>query len=190
MRRGPAMREQNLQPQWERDEEAEIAEDGTSLYLLLAQASLPTLWSHLLRLMLVQACTAQNGRHCRRSQSSWHGSFEVVAPTRICNSCHAELQLPPQLQNIRGPEAVMAASRGQSSGDATSRSGVETQFDQGGLRSTLAPPSDVSSRASELTECPVCSTSLSALGAVKSRKLMCATVSKTAEEEACKVVDT
>jgi hypothetical protein len=58
----------------------------------------------------------------------------------------------------------MTASRTRAAGDPSSRSGAETQLDEGGFVSTLAPPSDVSSRASELTECPVCSTSLQQLG--------------------------
>ncbi|KAJ1023485.1 hypothetical protein NDA16_003102 [Ustilago loliicola] len=165
LRRGPAMREQNLQPQWERDEEARDCRGcGRHFTFFLRK-------HHCRRCgrIFCDSCSSKRAQ-LRLSDIVVDPSLpgmaasEAIAPTRVCNGCHAELQLPPQLQNMRGSEAVVAASRVRSGGEPSSRSGVETQLDESGHRSTLAPPSDVSSRASELTECPVCSTSLSALG--------------------------
>ncbi|ETS59631.1 hypothetical protein PaG_06555 [Moesziomyces aphidis] len=165
LRQGPAMREQNLQPQWERDEEARDCRGcGRHFTFFLRK-------HHCRRCgrIFCDACSSKRAQ-LRLAEIVVDPSLpgmaasEVLAPTRICNSCHAELQLPPQLQNTRGAEAVMTASRTRAAGDPSSRSGAETQLDEGGFVSTLAPPSDVSSRASELTECPVCSTSLQQLG--------------------------
>lgn len=165
LRRGPAMREQHLQPQWERDEEARDCRGcGRHFTFFLRK-------HHCRRCGRIFCDSCSSKRAQLRlaeivvdpSMSSTAAS-EALTPTRVCNGCHAELQLPPQLQNMRGPEAMMAASRARSGGDSSSRSNVETRLDEGGILSPLAPPSDVSSRASELTECPVCSTSLSALG--------------------------
>ncbi|CDU26081.1 uncharacterized protein SPSC_06248 [Sporisorium scitamineum] len=165
LRRGPAMREQNLQPQWQRDEEArDCLGCGRHFTFFLRK-------HHCRRCgrIFCDACSSKRAQ-LRMAEIVVDPSLpgmaasEVLAPTRVCNGCHAELQLPPQLQNMRAAEAMMAGSRTRGAGEPSSRSAAETQFDEGGLRSTLAPPSDVSSRASELTECPVCSTSLSALG--------------------------
>lgn len=165
LRRGPAMREQNLQPQWERDEEARDCRGcGRHFTFFLRK-------HHCRRCGRIFCDSCSSKRAQLRANDivvdpSLPGmaASEVIAPTRVCNGCHAELQLPPQLQNMRASEAAVAASRVRAGGEASSRSGVETHLDESGYRSTLAPPSDASSRASELTECPVCSTSLSALG--------------------------
>ncbi|CBQ72642.1 conserved hypothetical protein [Sporisorium reilianum SRZ2] len=165
LRRGPAMREQNLQPQWQRDEEArDCLGCGRHFTFFLRK-------HHCRRCgrIFCDACSSRRAQ-LRMAEIVVDPSLpgmaasEVLAPTRVCNGCHAELQLPPQLQNMRAAEAMMAGSRTRAAGESSSRSALETHLDQGGLRSTLAPPSDVSSRASELTECPVCSTTLSALG--------------------------
>ncbi|SNX85550.1 uncharacterized protein MEPE_04259 [Melanopsichium pennsylvanicum] len=164
LRRGPVMREQNLQPQWERDEEARDCRGcGRHFTFFLRK-------HHCRRCgrIFCDSCSSKRAQ-LRIAEIVVDPSLpgmaasEAIAPTRVCNGCHAELQLPPQLQNRRGTEAMMAASRRGSGGDPSSRNGVETRLDED-MRSALAPPSDVSSRASELTECPVCSTSLSALG--------------------------
>ncbi|GAC93095.1 hypothetical protein PHSY_000656 [Pseudozyma hubeiensis SY62] len=165
LRQGPAMREQNLQPQWQRDEEVKDCRGcGRHFTFFLRK-------HHCRRCgrIFCDACSSKRAQ-LRMAEIVVDPSLpgmaasEVLAPTRVCNGCHAELQLPPQLQNMRGGEAMMAASRARGVGDTSSRSAWETQLDDGGPRTTLAPPSDVSSRASELTECPVCSTTLSALG--------------------------
>ncbi|TKY86131.1 hypothetical protein EX895_004956 [Sporisorium graminicola] len=165
LRRGPAMREQNLQPQWQRDEEArDCLGCGRHFTFFLRK--------HHCRRCGRIFCDACSSRRAQLSMAEivvdpslpGMAASEVLAPTRVCNGCHAELQLPPQLQNMRVAEAMMAGTRTRAVGEPSGRSAVETQLDEGALRSTLAPPSDVSSRASELTECPVCSTSLSALG--------------------------
>ncbi|SPO27469.1 uncharacterized protein UTRI_10586 [Ustilago trichophora] len=171
LRRGPAMREQNLQPQWERDEEARDCRGcGRHFTFFLRK-------HHCRRCgrIFCDSCSSKRAQ-LRLAEIVVDPSLpgmaasEALAPTRVCNGCHAELQLPPQLQNMRGAEAMMAASRTRSGGDPSSRSGVETRLDEDVLQSTLAPPSDVSSRASELTECPVCSTSLSALGGTEEQE--------------------
>ncbi|EST04724.2 FYVE zinc finger [Kalmanozyma brasiliensis GHG001] len=165
LRTGPAMREQNLQPQWERDEEARDCRGcGRHFTFFLRK-------HHCRRCgrIFCDACSSRRAQ-LRMAEIVVDPSLpgmaasEMLAPTRVCNGCHAELQLPPQLQTMRGAEAMMAVSQARGAGEASSRSGAQTQLDEAGLHSTLAAPSDVSSRASELTECPVCSTSLSALG--------------------------
>lgn len=165
MRSGPTMREQNLQPQWERDEEASDCRGCGRRFTFFLRKH------HCRRCgrIFCDPCSSkrsQLGAADLVVDPSLPGmaASEALTPTRICNNCHAELQLPPQLQRMRGLEAMTAATRISSTGFASSRSGVETQLEEAGLRSSLAPPSDVSSRASELTECPVCSTSLAALG--------------------------
>ncbi|SPO27125.1 uncharacterized protein UTRI_10586_B [Ustilago trichophora] len=171
LRRGPAMREQNLQPQWERDEEARNCRGcGRHFTFFLRK-------HHCRRCgrIFCDSCSSKRAQ-LRLAEIVVDPSLpgmaasEALVPTRVCNGCHAELQLPPQLQNMRGAEAMMAASRTRSGGDPSSRSGVETRLDEDVLQSTLAPPSDVSSRASELTECPVCTTTLSTLGGTEEQE--------------------
>ena len=165
LRRGPAMREQNLQPQWERDEEARDCRGCGRYFTFFLRKH------HCRRCgrIFCDSCSSKRAQ-LRLAEIVVDPSLpgmaasEVLSPTRVCNGCHAELNLPPQLQNMRGSDAMTAASRTTTGGETSNRSGVEPQLDAGGLRSSLAPPSDVSSRASELTECPVCATSLSALG--------------------------
>lgn len=165
LRHGPTMREQNLQPQWQRDEEAkDCIGCGRHFTFFLRK-------HHCRRCgrIFCDACSSKRAQ-LRMAELVVDPSLpsmaasEVLAPTRVCNGCHAELQLPPQLQNMRGADAMMAASRSRGADEVSGRSILETQLEDGAFRSTLAPPSDVSSRASELTECPVCSTTLSALG--------------------------
>jgi len=75
---------------------------------------------------------------------------ESGGASRICNSCDAERNLPPNLRVPRGADALL------------------THANVNGIHSEDAShpqaPSDVSSRASELAECPVCSKTLVELG--------------------------
>lgn len=70
--------------------------------------------------------------------------LESSGPTRICDACDAESRLPRSLRNARGLEAMTEALSRIDSND----SGI----------------SDVSSRISELNDCPVCGTVLATLG--------------------------
>ncbi|UZJ52410.1 hypothetical protein CBS101457_001730 [Exobasidium rhododendri] len=72
--------------------------------------------------------------------------LESSGPTRICNSCDAELQLPSSLRNARGVDVLSEAV---------------DRLDLGVDTSCI---SNVSSRASELNDCPVCETVLADLG--------------------------
>lgn len=73
--------------------------------------------------------------------------LESSGPTRICDSCDAESRLPNSLQNLRGTEVL---------------SGVIDRLDL--TTSDESGISDISSRASELNECPVCGLVLAGLG--------------------------
>lgn len=72
--------------------------------------------------------------------------MEASGPTRICDPCDAERRLPSALRNVRGVDALSSAV-----------DRMELEQDESGI-------SDVSSRASELNECPVCGTVLAGLG--------------------------
>lgn len=81
--------------------------------------------------------------------------------SRICGTCHAERQLPAALRTPRGADQMLrsiAKDRGAPFG------AVPGTEDGGPLDGTQTPLSDVSSRASELNECPVCNFTLAHLG--------------------------
>lgn len=71
---------------------------------------------------------------------------EASGPTRICDTCDAERRLPTSIRNIHGMDALSHA------------------VDQVGLQRDDSNVSDVSSRASELNECPVCNVVLANVG--------------------------
>lgn len=75
---------------------------------------------------------------------------ESMGASRICASCHAERQLPPALRTLNN---VLDMAREDAGGPYS----VGDQSQQG-------PLSQVSSRASELNECPVCGATLAQLG--------------------------
>ncbi|CAO1635991.1 unnamed protein product [Jaminaea pallidilutea] len=78
---------------------------------------------------------------------------ESLGPSRICASCDAERRLPPRLQTPRGAHSVLRNI-------AASQTALATPSEQDLSDSS----SGVTSRASELNECPVCSTTLAILG--------------------------
>ncbi|CAO1614422.1 unnamed protein product [Parajaminaea phylloscopi] len=82
-------------------------------------------------------------------------------PSRICGACHAERQLTPALRTPRGADQMLrdvAQGRGLPFGAIA---GTHEGRQPGTGQSSV---SDVSSRASELNECPVCNTTLAQLG--------------------------
>jgi hypothetical protein len=70
--------------------------------------------------------------------------LEASWPARVCDSCDAESRLPSSLRNPRGVEAMTEALSRMDSNE----SGI----------------SEISSRASELNDCPVCGIVLATLG--------------------------
>ncbi|KAN0063069.1 FYVE zinc finger domain protein upa1 [Thecaphora frezii] len=152
--RAHVWREQHLQPQWERDDQAsECRGCGRRFTFFLRK-------HHCRRCgkIFCDACSTH-----RASLSVQELLFdpslpgmalsESSGPVRICNSCHAERLLPPSLHNMRGADALMPHR------PSMSNAANEDEFGR-----SLAPPSDVSSRASELNECPVCNKTLATLG--------------------------
>lgn len=87
---------------------------------------------------------------------------EATGISRICAPCNAERQLPPTLRNTRGGADQMLRSIAQDRGERGIRSSATA--DAGGYSASTAL-SDVSSRASELNECPVCNATLASFGA-------------------------
>ncbi|PWN26434.1 FYVE-domain-containing protein [Jaminaea rosea] len=79
--------------------------------------------------------------------------------SRICAGCHAERQLPPALRNTRGGADLMLRSAAQERGGPSTADAAE-----GYGATTTAFSSSVSSRASELNECPVCNVTLAQFG--------------------------
>lgn len=75
---------------------------------------------------------------------------ESIGASRICSSCHAERQLPAALRTLNN---VLDFTREDGS-----------SHDDGDQSGDSAPLSQVSSRASELNECPVCNVTLAQLG--------------------------
>ncbi|EPQ28819.1 uncharacterized protein PFL1_03622 [Pseudozyma flocculosa PF-1] len=152
--REPIWREQNLQPQWERDEQASDCRGCGRRFTFFLRKH------HCRRCGKIFCDSCSSHRAALSVQElvvdpSLPGMAlsESAGAARICNSCHAERQLPPSLQNLRGADALMPQRPGN-----TSAAG-EDEFGR-----SLAPPSDVSSRASELNECPVCNKTLATLG--------------------------
>lgn len=79
-------------------------------------------------------------------------------PSRVCANCSAEVQLPSHLQTPRGPDVLS----GSGSGIGSRKRGPGDEDD--GIGGPDGPLSNVSSRASELNECPVCGKTLANLG--------------------------
>lgn len=175
--RGPVLRPHHLQPQWERDEDVQECRGCSrrfTFFLRKVRLNQPSSVIRYLKLTLCFRSATQH--HCRRcgriycdscsSRRAQLGEDELIVDpsmpemfamealghSRICNACDAERQLPPVLRNPRGAEALLRRS--------PSRNGSIREDELG----DDVAPGDVSSRASELNECPVCSTTLAKLG--------------------------
>lgn len=146
----PTLREQNLHPQWQHDNQvSECLGCGRRFTFFVRK--------HHCRRCGRIFCDPCSSKKAHLSAQDLvvdpslpnMAAVESLGPTRICNNCHAEMQLPPQLQSLRGADALTPYDDDGTGGNASL---------------SVLPPSDVSSRASELTDCPVCSTSLAGIG--------------------------
>lgn len=142
--RNPSLREQVLLPQWEHDADAtECRGCGRRFTFFLRK-------HHCRRCgrIYCDACSCHRAHLTASELVIDPGVPEMLlsessGPSRICNRCDAERQLPEALRSRQGIDALST--------------GVDVSAIAGDM-------SDVSSRASELNECPVCGKTLAALG--------------------------
>ncbi|KAK0550312.1 hypothetical protein OC846_003022 [Tilletia horrida] len=182
--RAPVLREQVLTPQWENDADAAECRGCSRRFTFFLRKH------HCRRCgrIFCDACSTHRA-HLSPQELVVDPAIpemylhEAVSAARICNSCNAERQLPPSLRsrwggagagaNSAGGAAEALLRNGNYAGGNAARSGTIDlnggigarggyEVDVDGER--LGPPSDVSSRASELNECPVCDTALASLG--------------------------
>ncbi|KAE8214914.1 hypothetical protein CF327_g1742 [Tilletia walkeri] len=161
--RAPVLREQMLTPQWESDSVVSDCRGCSRRFTFFLRKH------HCRRCgrIFCDACSSHRA-HLSPQELVVDPAIpemflhEAASAARICNSCNAERQLPASLRSRfggggTGAEALLrngVGVRGMIDLNAGEDDGV----------GIMGPPSDVSSRASELNECPVCDTSLAALG--------------------------
>ncbi|KAL9936202.1 hypothetical protein V8E36_005044 [Tilletia maclaganii] len=168
--RAPVLREQNLTPVWESDSAATECRGCSRRFTFFLRKH------HCRRCgrIFCDSCSSHRA-HLSPQELIVDPAVpemflhEAVSAARICNSCNAERQLPANLRSrfgsagTAGAEALLrnGIGHGQVNGHGfVNVNGHDGGFDGG----AMGPPSDVSSRASELNECPVCDTALAALG--------------------------
>jgi hypothetical protein len=138
------LREQNLVPTWQSDDTASECPDCQRRFTFFVRKH------HCRRCGQIRCDRCSSHRvHLSAAELVIDPAMpemlitESSGPTRICNACNADRQLPPGTA-VRSLLSQLPSSHTESD-----------------LPSSM---SDVSSRASELNECPVCSTTLATLG--------------------------
>ncbi|KAK0532640.1 hypothetical protein OC834_002535 [Tilletia horrida] len=172
--RAPVLREQNLTPQWESDAAAAECRGCSRRFTFFLRKH------HCRRCgrIFCDACSSHRA-HLSPQELVVDPAIpemflhEAVSAARICNSCNAERQLPANLRSRfggggTGAEAALLRNGGGAgpgrNGGVINLNGRSAGGYDGFEDEVMGPPSDVSSRASELNECPVCDKALASLG--------------------------
>ncbi|PWN51581.1 FYVE-domain-containing protein [Violaceomyces palustris] len=175
--RGPVLREQNLLPQWERDTDVNECRGCSRRFTFFVR-------KHHCRRCGKIFCDSCSSRRAHLDVSEMvvdpslpgMAQAEAMGVSRICDNCNADRQLPPALQSLRGIDALTPrrSSVGGGTGagvGSTVFGGIEHEHgDDGRGFDPAVAASDVSSRASELNECPVCSITLAGLGEAEAQE--------------------
>ncbi|CAD6907678.1 unnamed protein product [Tilletia controversa] len=163
--RAPVLREQMLSPQWESDSAATECRGCSRRFTFFLRKH------HCRRCgrIFCDACSSHRA-HLSAQELVVDPAVpemflhEAVSAARICNSCNAERQLPASLRSRFGGGGTGAEALLRNNG-VRGMIDLNGGYERDGFETgVLGPPSDVSSRASELNECPVCDTTLAALG--------------------------
>lgn len=143
---GSGLREQNLIPTWQSDADVQSCPDCQRRFTFFVRKH------HCRRCGQIRCDRCSTHRvHLSPAELVIDPGVpemlfaESAGPTRVCNACYADHQLPSAVSG--GGQRWLSAHISSGEADVHS-SGV----------------SDVSSRASELNECPVCNTTLATLG--------------------------